>query len=404
MTSAQPTFTVGIEEEYLLVDRESRELVIDPPAGLMADCKAALGKQVSTEFFRCQIEIGTKVAGTMAEARADLMHLRRTIAGCAAEYGIAPIAASVHPFSDWNVQLYTDKERYRLIADDLQGPGRRLVICGLHVHVAIEDEAERFDLFNQAQYFLPHFISLSASSPFWRGEDTGMASYRLAVQRGTPRTGLPPTFASADDYQRNVDLLVKAGVIKDPTFLWWDLRPSAKYPTIELRVCDACTRIEDSVALAALYRCTLRMLSRLRSQNVRWRSYSPFLVEENRWIAQRFGRSAALVDLGKGTTVPMAELVEEWMTMIADDIAFFGCEAEMAEVRRILAEGTSADRQLAVYKAAIESGDSQERALQKVVDHLIAETVANTGEPDARPPSIQRGRAGTGIFGAAANA
>jgi carboxylate-amine ligase len=380
MTSAQPSFTVGIEEEYLLVDRQTRELVIDPPPGLMADCKAALGKQVSTEFFRCQIEVGTLATANMEEARADLAGLRRTIAACAAEYGIAPIAASVHPFSDWNLQLYTDKERYRLIADDLQGPGRRLVICGLHVHVGIEDEAERFDLFGQVPYFLPHFVALSASSPFWRGEPTGMCSYRLAVQRETPRTGLPPVFSTAADYRRSVDVLVKSGVIKDGTFLWWDLRPSEKYPTLELRVCDACTRIDDSIALAALYRCTLRMLSRLRSQNARWRTYSPFLVEENRWIAQRFGRSAALVDLGKGTTVPMPELVDEWMAMIADDIAWFGCEAEMAQVRRIIAEGTSADRQLAAYRTALAEGASAEEALRAVVDHLVAETVADIGE------------------------
>jgi carboxylate-amine ligase len=391
MGDSTPTFTVGIEEEYLLVDRETRELVIDPPPGLMADCKSALGKQVSTEFFRCQIEVGTEIAANLDDARDDLARLRATVVGCAAEYGIAPIAASIHPFSDWNLQLYTDKERYRLIADDLQGPGRRLVICGLHVHVAIEDEAERFDLFAQVPYFLPMFVALSTSSPFWRGEPTGMCSYRLAVQRATPRTGLPPAFSSAHDYRRAVDILVKSGVLKDATFLWWDVRPSEKYPTLELRAPDACTRIDDAVALAALYRCTLRMLSRLRSQNVRWRSYSPLLLDENRWIAQRFGRGAALVDLGKGTAVPMADLVEEWLTLIADDVAFFGCENEMAEVRRIVAEGTSADRQIAVYDAALLSGASREEALRKVVDHLIAETAAGaTSIAKRRAPARRR--------------
>ena len=198
-------------------------------------------------------------------------------------------------------------------------PGRRLVICGLHVHVAVEDEAERFDLFTQAAYFLPHLIALSTSSPFWRGEATGMSCYRLAVQRETPRTGIPPSFASIDEYRRAADLLAQSGVIPDATYFWWDLRPSAKYPTLELRAPDVCTRIDDGIAIAALFRCTLRMLARLRAQNARWRSYSPFLLEENRWLAQRFGTGAALLDLAKGTTVPFCELMEEWLALIDED-------------------------------------------------------------------------------------
>jgi carboxylate-amine ligase len=269
MVDSQPTFSVGIEEEYLLVDRESRELAVDPPAGLMADCKAALGDQVSPEFFRCQIEVATRAAANFADARRDLAHLRRTVADCAAEYGLAPVAAGIHPFSDWNQQLPTDKERYRRIAEDLQGPGRRLVICGLHIHVAVEDEAERFDLFNQLPYFLPHLLALSTSSPFWRGEPTGLCSYRLALQRETPRTGLPPEFAGPAEYHRAIDSLVAAGAIEDATKVWWDLRPSARYPTLELRVADVTPRIDDGIAIAALFRCTLRMLSRLRAQNIR---------------------------------------------------------------------------------------------------------------------------------------
>jgi carboxylate-amine ligase len=389
MAAAQPTFTVGLEEEYLLVDKKTRDLAVDPPAAFMADCRAALGKQVSPEFFRCQVEVATKVANTMADARADLAQLRRTIVQCAAAYGLAPIATGNHPFSDWSQQLNTDKARYRKIADDLQVVGRRLVICGLHIHVAVEDEPERFDLFNQVLYFLPHFLALSTSSPFWRGEVTGLRSYRLATQRESPRTGIPPAFARAEDYHRAVATLVAAGIIEDATKIWWDLRPSARYPTLELRICDVTPRLDDGIAIAALYRCTLRLLARLRAQNVSWRSYSPLLLEENRWLAQRLGVGAALLDLGKGTTVPFAELLEEWLAMIAEDAAFFGCEAEVAHARAIVANGTSADRQLNVYEQAIANGASTEEALRSVVDHLIDETAAD-GKPAASRDQAKR--------------
>lgn len=381
MTAAQPTFTIGLEEEYLLVDKRTGDLAVDPPADFMADCKAALGKQVSPEFFRCQIEVATKVAGTLADARADLARLRRTVVDCADAYGLAPIATGNHPFSDWSRQLNTDKERYRKIADDLQVVGRRLVICGLHIHVAVEDEAERFDLFNQVLYFLPHFLALSVSSPFWRGEPTGLRSYRLSTQRESPRTGIPPAFARPEDYHAAVNTLVAAGVIEDATKIWWDLRPSARYPTLELRVCDVGPRIDDTITIAALYRCTLRMLSRLRAQNISWRAYSPFLLNENCWIAQRLGVKGALLDLGKGTTVPFAELLEEWLTMIAEDAAYFGCEAEVSHARNIVAAGTSADRQLNVYESAMAKGASSAESLRAVVDHLIQETASGGHAP-----------------------
>jgi carboxylate-amine ligase len=243
------------------------------------------------------------------------------------------------------------------------------------VHVAVENEAERFDLYNQARYFLPHFLALSTSSPFWRGEPTGLCSYRVSTQREIPRSGMPPMFARPEDYRRAVDLLIAAGLITDGTKIWWDMRPSERYPTLELRISDICTRMDDSLTIAALWRCTLRMLSRLRAQNVAWRGYSDFLLKENVWLAQRFGVNAALLDLGKQATVPFADLVEEWLAMIAEDAAFFGCEAEVAHARAIVAGGTSADRQLHTYDAAVAAGTNIEEALKAVVDHLIDETV-----------------------------
>lgn len=376
MATQEPSFTVGIEEEYLLVDRETRDLVRDPPPELMEDCRNALGEHVSPEFLRCQIEIGTPVCKTVGEARQELARLRRTIAEHAGTYGLAPIAASTHPFADWHLQLNTDKDRYNKIARDMQVVVRRLLICGMHIHLGIEDEALRIDLFNQLPYFLPHLLALSTSSPFWGGERTGLKSYRLAVFNELPRTGLPPTFADASEYHRTVQALIDVGEIEDGTKLWWDLRPSARFPTLEQRVTDLCTRVDDAVTVAALYRCFARMLFRLRRNNQRWRNYSTFLINENRWLAQRFGVTGALIDFGRGEKVPYRDLIEEAITTVAEDAAALGCEKEVEDARRIVAEGTSADRQLAIYEAAIAAGASKEAALRDVVDHLIAETVA----------------------------
>jgi carboxylate-amine ligase len=372
----EPSFTLGIEEEYLLVDRETRDLVADPPPALMEACRKALGEHVSPEFLRCQIEIGTPVCRTAAEARAHLAHLRRTIAEEAGKHGLAPIAASTHPFADWHLQLNTDKDRYNKLARDMQAVVRRLLICGMHVHLGIEDEALRIDLFNQLPYFLPHLLALSTSSPFWRGAPTGLKSYRLAVFSELPRTGLPPAFVDPGEFHRTVDILVATGEIEDGTKVWWDLRPSSRFPTLELRVTDLCTRVDDAVAVAALYQCLTRMLFRLRRNNQRWRSYSSFLVNENRWLAQRFGVRGELIDFGRGEKVPFAGLIEEAITVTEEDADALGCSAEVRHARRVVADGTSADRQLSVFDAAITAGASNEAALRAVVDHLIAETVA----------------------------
>jgi carboxylate-amine ligase len=372
----EPSFTIGIEEEYLLVDRETRDLVADPPAALMEACRKALGEHVSPEFLRCQIEIGTPVCRTAAEARGHLAHLRRTIAEEAGKHGLAPIAASTHPFADWHLQLNTDKDRYNKLARDMQAVVRRLLICGMHVHLGIEDEALRIDLFNQLPYFLPHLLALSTSSPFWRGAPTGLKSYRLAVFSELPRTGLPPAFVDPGEFHRTVDILVATGEIEDGTKVWWDLRPSSRFPTLELRVTDLCTRVDDAVAVAALYQCLTRMLFRLRRNNQRWRSYSSFLVNENRWLAQRFGVRGELIDFGRGEKVPFAQLIEEAITVTEEDADALGCSAEVRHARRVVSDGTSADRQLSVFDAAITAGASNEAALRAVVDHLIAETVA----------------------------
>ncbi len=366
-------FSFGIEEEYHLVDRSTRDLAVAPP-GFLEDCQHRLGDCVSPEFLATQIEIGTPVCTSFKSAREEIARLRSVVAEVAGSYGLAPIAAGTHPFADTTGLPTTDKERYRVLAEDLAGIGRRMAISGMHVHVGIDDRDLRIDLMNQARYFMPHLLVLSTSSPFWRGEDTGLKSYRLAIVDESPRTGLPGRLASWDEYQQTVNVLVKAGIIEDGTKIWWDLRPSARFPTLEMRITDVATRIDDAMAVAALYACIVRMLYRLRRANLSWRSYPVFLLEENRWRAQRYGVKGELFDFGKGCLVPFADLVEELAVLVAEDAQALDCEAEVAHCRTIAAQGTSADRQVAVLAAAIAAGKTRDEALRAVVDQLIAET------------------------------
>jgi carboxylate-amine ligase len=375
MTLKEPSFMFGIEEEYHLVDLATRDLAAAPEP-LMKACEAALGGQVAPEFLRSQIEVGTRPCKTFAEAAQDISHLRTTIARLAKEHGLAPIAASTHPFARARALATTEKERYQVLARDLAGVGRRMAICGMHVHAAIEDDELRIDLMNQVRYFLPHLLVLSTSSPFWEGEDTGLKSYRLAIVQEMPRTGLPGRFAGWDEYRATVDVLVKAKVIEDATKIWWDLRPSARFPTLEMRITDVCTRMSDGLAIAALYLSLCRMLYRLRRANQSWRTYPVFLLEENRWRAQRYGVGGTLFDFGKGELVAFADLLDELIALVAEDAAALGCAEEVAHAPTILARGTSADRQIADYKCAREEGLGHEQALKSVVDKLIVATVA----------------------------
>ncbi len=375
MAFSEPAFTIGIEEEYWLVDRQTRNLAADPPADLVERCNAAACAEVSPEFLRSQIEIGTTPCKTVGEAAAQLRSLRRTIADIAGEAGLAPVAASTHPFAEWADQHHADKQRYNALAEELQTVVRRLLICGMHVHVGIEDADTRIDLMNQVSYFLPHLLCLSTSSPFWRGQNTGLMSYRLSVFKELPRTGLPDRFDSHSAYERHVDAMVGAGVIEDATRLWWDIRPSARFPTLEMRMSDIPTRAEDTATVAALYVCLLRMLWRLRTQNQRWRIYSGMLVAENRWRAQRYGLNGGLIDFGAGAVVPYITLLEEILDLVREDAEALDCVAEVEHAREIVARGTSAHRQVETFDAAIAGGASREEALGAVVDMLIAETV-----------------------------
>ena len=375
MPLAEPRFTMGIEEEYLLVDLETRDLVQDPPPDVMAESQNRLQDQVGPEFLRSQIEVGTKVCSTIAEARADLGRLRHNVAEVAGAHGMGLIAASTHPFAQWDKQLPTDKDRYLELERDMQAVVRRLVICGMHVHVGVEDDDLRIDLMNQVSYFLPHILAASTSSPFWHGNDTGLKSYRMTVFKSLPRTGLPEHFSSWGEYQRHVNVLVEAGIIQDATKLWWDVRPSARYPTIEMRVADVCTRIEDATTVATLFVLLLRMLYRRRRKNQRWRTYANMLVAENIWRAQRYGVDGSLMDYGRAELVPFTQLADELIEILWREADETGTTEELKHLATMARQGTSADRQLAVYSAAVEAGADSHEALKEVVDMLIRETI-----------------------------
>ena len=386
MSAAAPAFTVGVEEEYYLVDAATGDLVPEAPAGLIAECERRLPGQVTPEFLQTQIEVGTRVCDSMGEVRAELEHLRGEISAAAAERGLAIIAASTHPFGVWRGQRPTARPRYREIDAEYGAPARRLLICGMHVHVGIAPDDLRIDLMNQFSYFLPHLLALTTSSPFWEGADTGLASYRLTVWDAMPRTGLPPRLGSWREFEALVAALVAAEAVEDATKLWWDVRPSARFPTLEARIFDCCTRIDDAVCVAAITRCVLRMLWRLRRRNLRFRIYPVALVAENRWRASRWGMDRGLIDFGESRVKSMAVLVEELLDMIAEDAEALDCVAEVSHARSIVREGSSAHRQRAAWReagGAPGSEDDRREAAQRVVRMLMCETLRGVAKPPA---------------------
>ncbi len=375
MHLVEPALTLGVEEEYLLVDTNSRDLVADPPRELMDECVRLLGDQVSPELMRAQIEVGTPVCQSVADVRREIKRLRGVIAEVSQRFGFAPLAVSTHPFASWAQQKLTERERYSALTAEMQATARRLLICGTHVHVGIEDNELRIDLMNQLSYFLPHLLALSCSSPFWAGEDTGLKSYRLTVFDALPRTGIPEQFSSFAEYERHVGVLVEAGMIEDASMIWWDLRPSTRFPTLETRIMDVITNLEHAVSLVALTVCLLRMLYRTRVKNQRWRVYANMLINENRWRAMRYSYDEGLIDFAKGVVVPYRELLDEIIEFIEEDADYLGCLDEIHNLKQITASGTSAHHQLHQYQQAIDQGVAHDAALKQVVDWLIEETV-----------------------------
>ncbi len=375
-----PALTLGVEEEYLLVDPQTRDLVEEPSPDFMKDCKDRLGERVTPEFLKCQVEIGTPVCADISEARHHLTALRSTIINTAEKHGMRLMAASTHPFAQWGRQKHTAAPRYDLLDKDMGGAIRRMLICGMHVHAGIEDEEQRIDLMNQARYFLPHLLALSTSSPFWGGHDMQMRCSRLGIFDSMPRTGIPDRYESWSEYQRMIKRLVDAGVMEDATKIWWDMRPSCRFPTVEMRVTDVCTRLEDALCIAALYQSILRMLARIRQRNMRWRIYPRIMLEENRWRAQRYGCTKSMIDLGRGQCVPFGSLIEEIIEIILEDATALGCVKEVQHARTILKRGSSACRQIETFEKAVADGAETDEAFRQVVDMLVEETAADLPE------------------------
>ncbi len=358
--------TIGIEEEFQIVDREGQlRSHIDT---LLKTATPLLGEQVKPEMLQSVVEVGTKICASIDEARVEIVRLRGALAGLLAPAELRIASAGTHPFSHWQEQQITDKDRYKMLEEELQDVVRELLIFGLHVHIGIPDRERRIEIMNEARYFLPHLLALSTSSPFWLARSTGLKSYRSIIWSRFPRTGIPPDFASYDEFENFVELLVKTGSIDDGKKIWWDLRPHAIYPTLEFRVCDAATRVEETLCLAALIQAICAKLLKLRGRNLGFRKYIPNLIQENKWRAVRHGIDGKLIDFGKEEEVPMRGLALELLEFVDDVVDELGSRAAVSYVHTILRDGTSADRQLQVYR---ETGH-----LHAVVDHVASESVA----------------------------
>lgn len=381
MARAIPAFSLGVEEEYLLIERESRDLVTRVSDDFVADCQAELGDQVTPEFLQCQIEVRTTPCPSVQKIRAELSDLRRGIAKVARAHDYGVVAASTHPFATWVRQNRTPRDRYDQLSADYQAAARRLLICGMHVHVGVNDDELRIDLANQFAHYLPVLVALTTSSPFWEAHDSGLQSYRLTVWDALPRTGLPPRLHGWHEFRQLAQALIDGGAIEDTTKLWWDIRPSGRFPTLEIRIADICTHLEDAAAVVALTQCIMRMLWRLSQRGQQTRLYSLAIVNENRWRAMRYGIEGKLIDVHGGSQVPIRDLIESLVEEVAEDAKFFGCTEELDRVRAIAGHGTSAQRQRAVFQEAKAAGADDREALRAVVDWLQAATLEGLDPP-----------------------
>ena len=360
-----PSLTLGIEEEYQIIDPDSRELESYITEILKGD--HLVMEEVKPELHQSMVEIGTRVCRSPAEARAELVRLRGAVMQLAGRNGLTIAAAGTHPFSSWLTQEITPLERYMGVKQDLADLAQQLLIFGTHVHVGIEDRDFLVDAMNVARYFVPHVLCLSTSSPFWMGRNTGLKSYRSVIFRNFPRTGIPPVLTSWSEYQILLESLVRTNCIPDGSKIWWDVRPNHSYPTLEFRICDVCTRVDEAVCVAAILQALVAKLWKLRCDNMTFRVYPLTMIEENKWRAVRYGTSGKLIDFGKEEELPARTLIRELIEWFIDDVVDdLGSRREVEYAFRILDEGTSADRQLATYER---TGD-----LKAVVDQLIRET------------------------------
>jgi carboxylate-amine ligase len=371
---ASSRYRFGVEEEYFLSDQTTRLAVTSVSRAFLAEARGRFPTEVQREMLQSQIEVATPPCEKMGQARGILANLRGELALIAARHGLTVLAAGTHPSAAWLRQRVTSAARYDRIMRDLQMLGSRNQVCGLHVHVEVPDPEARISIMARMLPYLPLILALSTSSPFWQGHRTGLMGYRLAAYRELPRTGLPEMFADAADYQRYLDIMVSARAIENSSFVWWAIRPSRQHPTLELRVADSCTRVEDSVAIAALYRCLVRRLDRDRMLNAGMAASSRAIVLENLWRAQRYGVHAGLVDEHGPAMQPFEDALERTLALIAEDADALGCEVELDGLRDIVARGASADGQLAIFEEARARLRDTGKALGAVVDWLVAET------------------------------
>ena len=359
-------FTIGVEEEFQIVDPSTRDLKAHVEQ-MLASGDAAFIENVKREMIQSMVETVTPVCENVSQAREELRKLRSGLGDLATNSGLAIVAAGAHPFSHWQSQLITEHDRYKVLEEDMQDVVRSILIFGLHVHVGIPDRDLLIEIMNEARYFLPHLLALSTNSPFWQGRVTGLKSYRTIIWQQFPRTGIPSTFNSWTDFESFVNLLIKTNCIDNGKKIWWDLRPHPYFSTLEFRVCDMPTSLDDTIMLVALFQAIVAKLYKLRQNNMGFRLYDRALIMENKWRAARYGIDGLLVDYGKQAEVPMRKLALELLDFVDDVVDDLGSREALAHVHKVLERGTGADRQMDVYR---QTGD-----LNTVVDYLIAETV-----------------------------
>jgi carboxylate-amine ligase len=359
-------FTIGIEEEFQIIDPETRELR-SHITEMIDEGRMILGEQVKPEMHQSMIEVGTGICNNIQEARADLIKLRRTVAALAESKGLRIAAASTHPFSSWKDQKITPDQHYEALLNEMQLLAQSLLIFGMHVHIGIEDREAQIHLMNAVRYFLPHVLALSTSSPFWMGTRTGLKSYRCELFKKFPRTDIPDYFSSYSEFDNYVNLLLKTGCIDKPKKIWWDVRPHPHFPTLEYRICDIPSRVEEVIAIASLFQAITAKLYKLYRMNMGFRLYRRALIQENKWRAVRWGLDGKLIDFGKQKEVPVRDLIYELLDFVEDVVDELGSRKELEYIHTIMKNGTSADRQLKKYE---ETGD-----LNLVVDQLISETM-----------------------------
>ncbi len=373
--SAKPhTYTLGIEEEFAIVDPETRELRSHIQE-ILEGGKVMLKEQIKPEMHQSVVELGTEICDSISCARDHVIELRSKLAQLAGNSGLKIASVGTHPFSHWRDQLITQGKRYQEIVKDMQQLARANLIFGLHVHVGIPNRESAIHVMNQARYFLPHIYALSVNSPFWVGQDTGLKGYRLKVFERFPRTGIPDAFESLSEYEDYCKLLVKTGCIDNPKKIWWDIRLHPVFDTLEVRVCDAQSRVDDTLAVAALIQAVISKLYKLLRRNTTFRVYRRRLLDENRWRASRYGIDGKLIDFGRETEVETRSLLNELLEFVSTEVNELGSKKEIAHIERIMREGTGADRQLAAF--------ARTQDMKAVVDQIVAETYEGLNAPVA---------------------